>query len=57
MPRPFRFGVVSAHAPSRAAWVAMARRAEELGYARARAEPKGPGYGKAGGGAGPNLFS
>ena len=33
MPRPFRFGVVSAHAPSRAAWVAMARRVEELGYA------------------------
>ncbi len=33
MPRPFRFGVVAAHAPSRAAWVTMARRAEELGYA------------------------
>jgi magnesium chelatase subunit I len=35
-------------------------RSEELGYARARAEPKGPGYGKPGagaGGAGPNLFS
>src|SRR6266516_1540230 len=33
MTRPFRFGVVSAHAPSRAAWATMARRAEELGYA------------------------
>jgi magnesium chelatase subunit I len=38
-------------------------RSEELGYSRARAEPKGPGYGKAGGGPGgpggpgPNLFS
>ncbi|HUL02489.1 MAG TPA: magnesium chelatase [Gemmatimonadales bacterium] len=36
-------------------------RSEELGYVRARAEPKGPGYGKPGGGpgggAGPNLFS
>ena len=34
-------------------------RSEGLGYARARAEPKGPGYGKTGGGAGggPNLFS
>src|SRR5881275_551241 len=31
-------------------------RSEELGYVRARAEPKGPGYGKPGGG-GPNLFS
>jgi len=30
-------------------------RSEELGYVRARAEPKGPGYGKPGGG--PNLFS
>jgi magnesium chelatase subunit I len=30
-------------------------RNEELGYVRARAEPKGPGYGKTGGG-GPNLF-
>ncbi len=29
-------------------------RTEELGYVRARAEPKGPPYGK---GAGPNLFS
>src|SRR6266571_3527029 len=29
-------------------------RSEELGYVRARAEPKGPGYGKTGG---PNLFS
>jgi ketosteroid isomerase-like protein len=33
MPRPFRFGVVAAHAPSLAVWVAIARRAEELGYA------------------------
>jgi probable F420-dependent oxidoreductase len=32
MPRPFRFGVVAAYAPARAAWVAIARRAEELGY-------------------------
>src|SRR4030088_1055753 len=32
-------------------------RNEELGYVRARAEPKGPGYGKTGGaGGGPNLF-
>src|SRR6058998_631602 len=31
-------------------------RNEELGYVRARAEPKGPGFGKAGG-AGPNLFA
>src|ERR1041385_285769 len=31
-------------------------RSEELGYTRARAEPKGPGYGKTGG-PGPNLFS
>src|SRR6266550_3856791 len=30
-------------------------RNEELGYVRARAEPKGPGFGKTGGG-GPNLF-
>jgi hypothetical protein len=29
MPRPFRFGVVAAHAPSRTAWVAMARRVKE----------------------------
>ena len=33
MPRPFRFGVVEAHAPSRTAWVTIARRVEELGYA------------------------
>jgi probable F420-dependent oxidoreductase len=33
MPRAFRFGVVASHAPSRAAWVTMARRVEELGYA------------------------
>ena len=33
MSRPFRFGVVEAHAPSRAAWVTTARRVEELGYA------------------------
>jgi hypothetical protein len=33
-------------------------RSEELGYTRARAEPKGPSYGKPGsGGGGPNLFS
>src|SRR5205809_1001437 len=33
-------------------------RTEELGYVRVRAEPKGPGYGKTGGGGtGPNLFS
>src|SRR6266536_2129143 len=31
-------------------------RSEELGYTRARAETKGPGYGKTGG-QGPNLFS
>ncbi len=32
-------------------------RNEELGYVRARVEPKGPGYGKTGGGGGgPNLF-
>lgn len=33
MNRPFRFGVVSAYALSRAAWIATARRAENLGYA------------------------
>ncbi len=33
MPRAFRFGVVAAHAPSRAAWVTLAHRVEELGYA------------------------
>jgi probable F420-dependent oxidoreductase len=33
MPRPFRFVVVAASAPSHTAWVALARRAEELGYA------------------------
>lgn len=32
MPRPFRFGVVAAYAPSHSAWVTTARRAEELGY-------------------------
>ena len=32
-------------------------RSEELGYVRARPEPKSPGYGKPGPGAGPNLFS
>src|SRR5258708_3542902 len=31
--RPFRFGVVTGNALSRAEWVAKARRAEELGYA------------------------
>lgn len=33
MSRPFRFGVVAAYAQSHTAWVAAARRAEELGYA------------------------
>lgn len=33
MNRPFRFGVVIANAPSRAAFVELARTAEELGYA------------------------
>ncbi len=33
MPRAFRFGLVAAYAPSRSAWVSIARRAEELGYA------------------------
>src|SRR5262249_52289929 len=34
MPRPFRFGVVtSGTAQSQRAWVALAQRAEELGYA------------------------
>ena len=33
MSRPFRFGVVEAHATSRNAWVTIARRVEELGYA------------------------
>src|SRR5579872_3484354 len=28
----FRFGVISAGAPSRLAWIALAQRAEELGY-------------------------
>lgn len=32
MARPFRFGVTAASAPSRAAWVNLARRTEELGY-------------------------
>jgi len=33
-------------------------RSEELGYTRARVEPKGGGqYGKPGPGAGPNLFT
>jgi probable F420-dependent oxidoreductase len=31
--RPFRFGVVSGNAVSRAEWVSKARKAEELGYA------------------------
>ena len=31
-PRPFRFGVLTGGAPSRAEWVGQARRAEELGY-------------------------
>ncbi|HEX6480971.1 MAG TPA: TIGR03621 family F420-dependent LLM class oxidoreductase [Ktedonobacteraceae bacterium] len=33
MHRPFRFGVVAANAASRTAWVTIARRVEELGYA------------------------
>jgi len=32
MQRPFRFGVVTAYATSRTAWVTTARRVEELGY-------------------------
>jgi probable F420-dependent oxidoreductase len=32
MPRSFRFGITAAYAPSRAIWVSIARRAEELGY-------------------------
>jgi len=32
-------------------------RTDELGYVRARPEPKGPGFGKGGGAQGPNLFS
>ncbi len=32
MHHPFRFGVTAASAPSHAAWIATARRAEELGY-------------------------
>ncbi len=32
MSRPFRFGVVTGYAPSRAVWVNAARRIEELGY-------------------------
>ena len=32
-------------------------RTDDLGYARARAEPKGPPYGKPGAGAGPSLFT
>lgn len=32
MHHPFRFGIVSGGAPSREAWIALARRAEELGY-------------------------
>ncbi len=33
MEHPFRFGIVSSSARSGAAWIALARRAEELGYA------------------------
>jgi probable F420-dependent oxidoreductase len=33
MHHPFRFGIVSGGAPTREAWIALARRAEELGYA------------------------
>ena len=32
-------------------------RSEDLGYTRARPEPKNPGFGKPGPGAGPNLFT
>jgi probable F420-dependent oxidoreductase len=32
-PRPFRFGAAAEGAPTRAEWVALARRAEALGYA------------------------
>jgi hypothetical protein len=32
-------------------------RTDELGYVRARPEPKGQGFGKGGAGQGPNLFS
>ena len=32
-PRPFRFGAGFFGAPSRGAWVSLARRAEQLGYA------------------------
>jgi probable F420-dependent oxidoreductase len=32
MPKPIRFGIVSGGAPSREAWIALARRAEELRY-------------------------
>lgn len=32
MHKPFRFGVVNAYAQSHTAWIAIARRAEELGY-------------------------
>src|SRR5512143_1604519 len=32
-------------------------RSEDLGYVRARPEPRNPGYGKPGPGAGPNLFT
>ena len=31
--RPFRFGVAAESAPSREAWIALARKAEDLGYA------------------------
>ena len=33
MPRPFRFGVVAAHAQSHHAWIETAHKAESLGYA------------------------
>ncbi|HEY0752516.1 MAG TPA: TIGR03621 family F420-dependent LLM class oxidoreductase [Ktedonobacteraceae bacterium] len=32
MPRPFRFGLVAAYAPSRSIWISLAQRVEELGY-------------------------
>ena len=33
MHRPFRFGVTTGGRPSHSAWVALARKVEELGYA------------------------
>jgi hypothetical protein len=39
--RPFRFGVVAAFAPNREAWLAKARRIEELGSTRSSAPSSG----------------